>query len=77
MNEPIFLDAEYESLRSIFKSRGGNAGQLPKKAVTFIPTERAEAVQQLDQRIQTLRKYAPWILMGAISLISFLAGTCV
>lgn len=77
MNEPIFLDAEYESLRSIFKSRGGNAGQLPRKAVTFIPAERAEAVQQLDHRIQTLKKYAPYVLMGTIALLSFLAGTCV
>ena len=75
MNEPIVMDAEYESIRTIFKSRGGNADQLPSKAIRFIPeTSRTDAVIALDARIAKLQKYAPFIIGGATALISFFAG---
>lgn len=77
MSEPIYVDAEYESIRTIMKSRGTNGGQLPGKVVHYIPEERAEAVIALDKRIETLQRYAPVFMIAATVLISFLAGTCV
>lgn len=77
MNEPIYMDAEYESIRTIMKSRGKGAGKLPGKVVHYIPEERADAVIALDERIAKLQKWAPAILIGATVLVSFLAGTCV
>lgn len=77
MNEPIYMDAEYESIRTIMKSRGKGADQLPCKVVRHIPEERADAVIALDERIAKLQKWAPVFLIGATVLISFLAGTCV
>lgn len=75
MNEPVYLDAEYESIRTIFKNRGSNAGQLPGKVIRFIPeTSRTDAVIALDARIAKLQKYAPFIIGGATAVISFLAG---
>lgn len=75
MNEPIYLDAEYESIRTIMKGRGGNGGQLPGKAVRFIPeTPRTDAIIALDARIAKLQKYAPFIIGGVTAVISFLAG---
>lgn len=73
-NEP--MDAEYESIRRVFDSRGSGSGILPSKPVYFLPasTGRAEAIIALDRRIQLLRRVAPWILGAASMLISFLAG---
>jgi len=76
MNEPIVMDAEYESIRTIFKNRGNNADQLPKKTIHYIPeTSRTDAVIALDARIAKLQQYAPFIISGATILLSFLAGT--
>ena len=77
MSEPIYVDAEYESIRTIMKNRGTNGGQLPGKVVHYIPEERADAVIALDKRIETLQRYAPALMIAATVLISFLAGTCV
>ena len=77
MNEPIYMDAEYESIRTIMISRGKGGGQLPGKVVHYIPEERADAVIALDKRIETLQRYAPAFMIAATVLISFLAGTCV
>ena len=78
MNEPIYRDAEYESLRAVMNSRNKCANQLSGKTVRFIPeTARTDAVIALDKRIEKLQKYAPFIMGGATILISFLAGTLV
>ena len=77
MSEPIYVDAEYESIRTIMKNRGTNGGQLPGKVVHYIPEERADAVIALDKRIETLQRYAPAFMIAATVLSSFLAGTCV
>lgn len=71
MNEPLYQDSEYESIRSIFDSRGNNQGQLPGKRVAFIPAERADKVLALDERIQTIQKLTPYIVGGAIILAFF------
>ena len=76
MNEHDFLDAEYESIRTIFNGRGNNGGQLPCKVISFIPAERADAVLELDQRIQTAKKYSPYIA-GAMILLAFVVGLLV
>lgn len=73
MNEPVYMDAEYESIRDVMKSRGRNAGQLPSKAVAFIPEDRADRVLALDQRIQSLQKATPFIVGGMI-LLAFVFG---
>jgi hypothetical protein len=76
MNEPIYLDAEYESIRAVMKNRGKCFDQLPTKTVRFIPeTSRTDGVIALDKRIEKLQKYAPAIMIGAIIVISFLVGT--
>ena len=76
MNEPIYRDAEYESIRTVMKSRGRCADQLPVKTVRFIPeTSRTDAVIALDKRIEKLQKHAPAIMIGAIIIVSFLVGT--
>lgn len=77
MNEPIYLDVEYESIRTIFNNRGAKANQLPRKTITFIPSDRADRVLALDQRIQVLQKWAPVILGTTLALVSFLLGTAV
>lgn len=41
--------------------------------MTFIPSDRADRVLALDQRIQTLQKFAPMIT-GAMILLSFVVG---
>lgn len=74
MNEPIYMDAEYESIRTIMNSRGTGGNQLPGKPVAFIPAERADRVLELDARIQTIQKIAPFVIIGATILISFCAG---
>lgn len=73
MNEPVYMDSEYESIRDVMKSRGHNAGQLPRKTVAFIPEDRADRVLALDQRIQSLQKATPFIVGGMI-LLAFLIG---
>ena len=75
MNEQSFNDVDYESIRSIFNSRGCNANQLPRKAVTFIPAERADSVVKLDERIRVVQKWAPFVVVGITAFISFIVGT--
>lgn len=75
MNEPIYLDAEYESIRTVMNSRGKHGDQLPSKTVAFIPAERADAVIKLDERIQVMQKWAPLFILGATIIVSFLVGT--
>jgi hypothetical protein len=78
MNEPIYRDAEYESIRTVMNSRGKHVNQLPVKTIRYIPeTSRTDAVIALDARIAKLQKYAPFIISGTMILISFLAGTLV
>lgn len=74
MNEPIYIDAEFEPIEEMFKNRGRNADRLPGKAVRFIPEERADAVLELDKRVQKLQKILPAVLLGLTALFAFIAG---
>lgn len=61
MNNINYMDAEYESIRTIMESRGCNAGQLPGKVIRFIPESRADRILALDARVEVLKKFAPWV----------------
>ena len=77
MNEPIYMDAEYASLRAVMNSRYKSGNQLPTKIIRYIPeTSRTDAVIALDKRIEKLQKMAPMVMIGGIVLLSFLAGSC-
>ena len=72
MNEQKFMDADYEVISMVNRGRG-DGGELPTVQMTFIPSDRADRVLALDQRIQTLQKFAPMIT-GAMILLSFVVG---
>lgn len=72
MNEQSFVDADYEVIDMVNRSRS-NRGELPTVKLAFIPSDRADRVLALDQRIQTAQKFAP-LITGAMILLSFLAG---
>ena len=74
MNEPIYMDAEYESIRTVMKNRGHDGGQLPGKTLTFSPTDRAKRVEALDLRLQQLRKVMPFIGTAAVAVGGLLVG---
>lgn len=54
MDESMYLDAEYESIRAVMNSRGHSGDKLPGKVVRFLPEERADRVCALDDRIQKI-----------------------
>lgn len=74
MNEPISIDAEFDAIEAIFKKRGQNVGQLPGKEVRFIPEERADAVLELDKRMQKLKKILPLVVLGLAVVLAFAIG---
>lgn len=76
MSEREFMDADYQVIQMVNKGHGPG-GQLPSKQVHFIPEERADAVIDLDKRIQKMQKALPVILFGLIILFAFLAGRAV
>lgn len=74
MAEPIYADAEFEPIETMFKNRGRNADRLPGKAVRFIPEERADAVLELDKRMQKLQKILPLVVLGLAVVLAFAIG---
>lgn len=74
MNEPISIDAEFDAIEAIFKKRDQNADRLPGKAVRFIPEERADAVLELDKRMQKLKKILPLVVLGLVVVLAFAIG---
>ena len=72
MNNINYVDAEYESIRTIMKSRGGNGGQLPGKVIRFIPEDRADRILTLDARVKVLERIAPWVGAAMALLIGLL-----
>lgn len=67
MSEKEYLDADYEVMNMVHRKRS-TGGELPGKTLTFIPTERAERVSQLDARIEQLRKIMPFVGHGTVCL---------
>lgn len=72
MSEKAYQDADYEVI-SMVNRKAGRGGQLPRKAVHFIPEETAPAVLAIDKRIQQIREHMPQIATGAV-VLSFLIG---
>ena len=70
MSEKEYQNADYEVIGMVNRK----AGQLPRKSLTFIPTERAERVEALDRRIQQFRKVAPYVCAALIAIISMMIG---
>lgn len=72
MNEQKFMDADYEVISMVNRGHGGG-GELPTVQMTFIPSDRADRVLALDQRIQIIREKYPLIATVAI-VLAFLIG---
>ena len=72
MNEQNFMDADYEVISMVNRGRG-DGGELPTVQMTFIPSDRADRVLALDQRIQIIREKYPLIATVAI-VLAFLIG---
>lgn len=72
MNEQNFMDADYEVISMVNRGRT-EGGQLPTVTLTFIPSDRADRVLELDQRIQAIREKSPLIATAAI-VLAFLIG---
>ena len=72
MNEQSFIDADFEVINMVNRGRGAG-GELPTVKLAFIPSDRADRVLALDQRIQTVQKFTP-IIIGAMVLLSFVVG---
>lgn len=70
MSEKAYLDADYEVISMVNRARND---RLPRKTLTFIPTDRAEHVEAIDNRIQQIREHMPQIATGAV-ILSFLIG---
>lgn len=70
MSEKEYQNADYEVIGMVNRK----AGQLPRKSLTFIPTERAERVEALDRRIRQFRKIAPYVGAVLIAAISMMIG---
>lgn len=75
MNEKEYLDADHEVI-SMVNRKAGRGGELPGKAVHFIPEENAAAVLEINHRIQKIRKHMPVIATGVV-ILSFLIGLAV
>lgn len=67
MSEKEYMDADYEVMNLVHRHHGPG-GELPCKALTFIPSDRAERVTELDARIEQLRKIMPIVGHGAVCL---------
>lgn len=72
MNEQNFMDADYEVISMVNRGRG-DGGELPTVKLAFIPSDRADRVLELDQRIQAIREKSPLIVTAAI-VLAFLIG---
>ena len=65
-------DQEYADIRAMMDRRGTSAGQLPGKVIRYIPETRADAILALDDRIQTMKKIAPYIGAAAAFILGLM-----
>ena len=64
MSEQQFHQADMEVI-SMVNNRRAEAGQLPGKAIHYIPEQRAAVVLDLDKRIEKFRNVLPVWAFGA------------
>lgn len=73
MSDKEFNAADQQVISMVNRGRGPG-GELPCRSLTFIPSDRADRVTALDERIQAVKKIMPLIVAGAVSLTAvFLA----
>lgn len=72
MSDKEFLDADYEVIGMVNKGHGPG-GELPTRALHFIPKETAPQVLAIDRRIQQIRAHR-WIFIAGAIVIAFLIG---
>ena len=72
MNEQSFIDADYEVISMVNRGRGAG-GELPTVKMAFIPSDRADRVLELDQRIQAIREKSP-LIATVLVVLAFLIG---
>lgn len=72
MNEQSFIDADFEVINMVNRGRGAG-GELPTVKLAFIPSDRADRVLALDQRIQNIQNALP-IITGAAILLALVVG---
>lgn len=73
MNDKEFNAADQQVISMVNRGRGPG-GELPCYSMTFIPSDRADRVTALDNRIQAVKKVMPLIVAGAVSMTAiFLA----
>ena len=65
MSDKAFHEADMEVIRMV-NQRNSRSGQLPGKAIHYIPEERAEVVLDLDRRLDRLRNSIPALAAGTI-----------
>lgn len=72
MSDKAFHEADMEVIRMV-NNRHKQAGQLPNKAIHYIPEERAEQVLDLDIRLEKLRNSIPALAVAAAAVFLLLA----
>lgn len=73
MSEQQFHQADMEVI-SMVNNRRAEAGQLPGKAIHYIPEQRAAVVLDLDKRIEKFRNALPILAFWAIVLAALVVG---
>ena len=75
MSEKAYMDADYEVI-SMVNRKAGRGGELPGKALHFIPEETAPVVLEIDRRIRQIREHMP-VIATAVVALAFLFGLAV
>lgn len=65
-----YMDAQYESIRSVMDSRGTTGGQNKRIPVTLVSKDRAEHLDKVEERIHNVQI----ALYFVIGILSFIAG---
>ena len=73
MSEYEFNQADQEVIAMV-ANRRNQTGNLPAKAIHYIPEERAGVVLDLDQRIEKLRNDLPVIAIWSIAIAALIVG---
>lgn len=76
MSDKQYMDADWEVISMVNKGRG-KGGELPGKAVHFIPEKNAERVLALDNRLQQAQKAMPYIMAGVSALMGLVIGLAI
>lgn len=67
MSEFEFNAADQQVINMVNRGHGPG-GELPSRSLTFIPSDRADRITALDNRIQMLKKVMPLIVAAVVSL---------